>query len=81
MPDFSNIQQRSRHKVLWMHDTFCDGDDLIEDFLLSGYINEVFTLSDWHTVYVSTCDHGKRRMFEVMKKYMFITRNGMTSID
>ena len=78
MPDFSNIQQRSNHKVLWMHDTFCDGDDLIEDFLLSGFINEVFTLSDWHTVYVSTCDHGKRRMFEVMKKYMFITRNGMT---
>ena len=78
MPDFSNIQQRSKHKVLWMHDTFCDGDDLIEDFLLNGYINEIFTLSDWHTVYVSTCDHGKRRMFEVMKKYMFITRNGMT---
>ena len=78
MPDFSNIQQRSNHKVLWMHDTFCDGDDLIEDFLLNGYINEIFTLSDWHTVYVSTCDHGKRRMFEVMKKYMFITRNGMT---
>ena len=78
MPDFSNIQQRSKHKVLWMHDTFCDGDDLIEDFLLSGFINEIFTLSDWHTVYVSTCDHGKRRMFEVMKKYMFITRNGMT---
>jgi len=78
MPDFSNIQQRSNHKVLWMHDTFCDGDDLIEDFLLNGYINEIFTLSDWHTVYVSTCDHGKRRMFEVMKKYVFITRNGMT---
>jgi len=78
MPDFSNIQQRSNHKVLWMHDTFCDGDDLIEDFLLNGYINEIFTLSDWHSVYVSTCDHGKRRMFEVMKKYMFITRNGMT---
>jgi glycosyltransferase involved in cell wall biosynthesis len=78
MPDFTNIQQRSRHKVLWMHDTFCDGDDLIEEFLLSGYINEIFTLSDWHTVYVATCDHGKRRMFEVMKKYMFITRNGMT---
>jgi FkbM family methyltransferase len=78
MPDFTNLQLRSRHKVLWMHDTFCDGDDLIDTFLLDGYINEVFVLSDFHLDYVTNCDHGKRRMFEVMKKYMFVTRNGMT---
>ena len=76
--DFSNIQQRSNHKVLWMHDTFNGGDDLIEQLLLDGFINEVFTLSDWHTIYVSTCDHGKRRTFEVMKKYIFVTRNGIS---
>ena len=78
MPDFTNLQQRSRHKVLWMHDTFCDGDDLIDSFLLDGFINEVFVLSDFHMNYVSNCDHGKHRMFEVMKRFMFVTRNGMT---
>jgi len=78
MPDFTNIQHRARHKVLWMHDTFCDGDDLIDVFLLDGLINEVFVLSDFHMDYVTNCDHGKKRMFEVMKKYMYVTRNGMT---
>jgi len=77
MPDFTNIQQRSKHKVLWMHDTFCDGDDLIEGFLLDGFINEVFVLSDFHLDYVTNCDHGRKRNFEVLKKYMFITRNGI----
>lgn len=78
MPDFQNLQQRSRHKVLWMHDTFCDGDDLIDSFLLDGFINEVFVLSDFHMNYITNCEHGKKRMFEVMKRFMFVTRNGMT---
>lgn len=77
LPDFTNIQARSNHKVLWMHDTFCDGDQYIEDFLLDGRINEIFTLSDFHTDYVTNCDHGRKRMFEVMKKYVFQTRNGI----
>jgi len=76
MPDFTRLQ-RIKHKVLWMHDTFCDGDDLIEGFLLDGLINEVFVLSDFHLDYVTNCDHGRKRNFEVLKKYMFITRNGI----
>lgn len=77
LPDFTNIQKKSKHKVLWMHDTFCDGDQHLEGFLLDGFINEIFTLSDFHTDYVTNCDHGRKRMFEVMKKYVFQTRNGI----
>jgi FkbM family methyltransferase len=77
LPDFTRIQQNSRHKVLWMHDTFCDGDLHLENFLLDGFINEIFTLSDFHTDYVTNCDHGKRRNFEVLKRFVFQTRNGI----
>ena len=78
MPDFENISMASRYRVLWMHDTFCDGDDLIEGMCLDGLIHKVFTLSDFHTAYITNCDHGKRRNFEVMKKYIFQTRNAIT---
>jgi glycosyltransferase involved in cell wall biosynthesis len=77
LPDFTNIKNYSKHKVLYLHDTFCDGDNLIEEFLLDGYINEVFVLSDFHLDYVTNCEHGKRRNFEVLKKHMFLTRNGI----
>ena len=77
LPDFTSIQQNSSHKILWMHDTFCDGDLYLESFLLDGFINEIFTLSDFHTDYVTNCDHGKRRNFEVLKRFVFQTRNGI----
>lgn len=77
LPNFTNIQNRSRHKVLWMHDTFCDGDVYIEYFLNAGWINEIFTLSDWHTSYISTCDHGAKRNFDILKPKIFQTRNGI----
>ena len=78
MPDFEPIARASRYRVLWMHDTFCDGDDLIEGMCLDGLIHRVFTLSDWHTTYVTNCDHGKKRNFEVLKPYIFQTRNAIT---
>lgn len=77
LPDFTALQNISKHKVLWMHDTFCDGDQLIEPFLLDGFINEIFALSDFHVQYVSAADHGARRMPEVMKRFIFQTRNGI----
>lgn len=77
LPDFTNIQKNSGYKILWMHDTFCDGDDLIEPFIIKGLINEIFTLSDWHTSYVSTCDHGIKRNFDILKHNIFQTRNGI----
>lgn len=81
LPDFTNIQTKSKHKVLWMHDTFCDGDDLIESFILDGRIDEIFTLSDFHTDYVTNCDHGRKRMFEVLKRFVFQTRNGIGNMN
>lgn len=65
------------HKVLWMHDTFCDGDDQVEHLVTAGIINEIWTLSDWHTTYISQCSHGHRRMMEVLKRRIWVTRNGV----
>jgi len=76
---YHKLAASAKLKVLWMHDTFCWGDEFIEDFILAGHINEIFTLSDFHTTYVTNCWHGgKRRNFEVLKNKVFMTRNGMT---
>lgn len=68
--------QSAKLKILWMHDTFCVGDQLIEELVLNGHIDEIFTLSDFHTTYVTNCTHGPRRNFEVLKNKIFVTRNG-----
>lgn len=80
LPDFTKLQEKSRYKIIWMHDTFCDGDNLIEPYLLQGRINELFTLSDWHTNYVTSCDHGVRRNFDIIRPHIFQTRNGIGAI-
>ena len=51
-------------------------DEFVEDLLVHGHIDEIFTLSDFHTSYVLNANHGKRRNFEVLKNKTFITRNG-----
>jgi glycosyltransferase involved in cell wall biosynthesis len=66
------------HKVLWLHDTFCEGDNELESFVVQGKIDELWTLSDWHTTYISQCTHGHRRMMEVLKRKIWVTRNGVT---
>ena len=74
---FRPIRDNAKLKILWMHDTFCRGDQHIEGLVLNGHINKIFTLSDFHTSYVTTCDHGARRNFEVLKRHVFMTRNGI----
>ena len=74
---YDRILSKAKMRVLWMHDTFCLGDQLIEDLAVKDRITDIFTLSDWHLTYVANCDHGKRRNFEVLKRKMFITRNGV----
>ena len=65
------------HRILWMHDTFADGDEHIEPALLGNFIHEVYTLSDFHTNYVTNNGHGGRpRMYEVIKDRFWQTRNG-----
>lgn len=73
---FKQLAQTAKFKAVWMHDTFCKGDEFLERLLLNGSIDEIFTLSDFHTTYVSTADHGHRRMPEVLKNKIFMTRNG-----
>jgi glycosyltransferase involved in cell wall biosynthesis len=75
---FKNIKDNARLKVVWLHDTFCQGDTLVERMVVDGDIDELFTLSDFHTTYIGTCNHGHRRMMEVLKRKMFQTRNGAT---
>ena len=76
---YSSITANARHKAVWMHDTFANGDLILEDLLVQGHIDEIFTLSDFHSTYVMNCDHGKRRNMEVLKHKFFQTRNGIVT--
>jgi len=73
---YARVCANAKHKIVWMHDTFCEGDNHIEDMLNQGAIDELFTLSDFHSSYVLNCDHGNKRNFEVLKNKIFMTRNG-----
>lgn len=73
---YDRIVQHASMRVLWMHDTFCLGDNMIEELAVTNRITDIFTLSDFHLTYVANCHHGRRRNFEVLKSRLFITRNG-----
>jgi FkbM family methyltransferase len=68
--------KKAKKRILWLHDTFIEGDHIMEDLVVSGKIDHVFTLSDWHTSYILTSAHGRKRNYEVLKKKIFQTRNG-----
>lgn len=74
---FNNLRANAKYKVLWLHDTFCYGDQLLERLVVENHIHQLFVLSDWHMSYVLNCDHGNRRNFEVLKNRTWITRNGV----
>lgn len=74
---FKRIREHAKLKVFWMHDTFSWGDDAIEDLVLSGAVDEIWCLSDFHYHYVMNCSHGRARNYEVLRKHMWITRNGI----
>ena len=78
---YDRIVSNAKIRILWMHDTFCLGDQLLEKLAVSNRITDLFVLSDWHLTYISNCDHGNRRNFEVLKKKLFITRNGAKIYD
>lgn len=73
--DYSFLK-KAKKRILWLHDTFIEGEQIMEDLVLNGVINHVFTLSDWHSTYILNSNHGKRRNFEVLKRHFFQTRNG-----
>jgi glycosyltransferase involved in cell wall biosynthesis len=76
---FRKMVSKAKWKVLWKHDTFCMGDEHLESLLVSGHIDEVFTLSDFHSIYVSNSNHGKKRVYEIWKNKIFQTRNGIVN--
>lgn len=78
--DWQAVHQ-AKHVCLWMHDTFCEGDDQIEYLINQGKLQEIFTLSDWHTGYVTHCDHGFRRNYDILKNHIFMTRNGIGNMN
>ena len=78
---YDRIVSRAQMRVLWMHDTFCLGDNYIEELAVGNRITDIFTLSDFHLTYVANCHHGRRRNFEVLKPRLFITRNGARKFD
>lgn len=73
------VCERSKFVTLYLHDTFCEGDDQIEYLINTGKLQEIFTLSDWHTGYVTHCDHGFRRNYDILKNHIFMTRNGINA--
>jgi hypothetical protein len=74
---FKRLRENAKFKVFWMHDTFSWGDDTIEDLITTGAVNEIWCLSDFHTMYVMNCNHGRPRNYEVLRNHMWITRNGL----
>ena len=67
----------SKYKVLWLHDTFCKGDNWLEHITIDGYIDDIFTLSDWHSNYILNGHKWRDRHFEVLKNKIWQTRNGI----
>jgi glycosyltransferase involved in cell wall biosynthesis len=79
---YQNIVKNAKLKVVWLHDTFSHGEAEMEGLLVNGHVDEIFLLSDWHMSYILNCHHaGNMRNYEVMKKKVFMTRNGMNTYD
>ena len=74
---FESIRNAAKLKVIWMHDTFCWGDDILESLVSNNHIDELWTLSDFHYNYVSYCSHPTLRSYEVLRNHLWVTRNGM----
>ena len=74
---FKKLRSNAKMKVFWMHDTFSWGDEVLEDLITTGAVDEVWCLSDFHSMYVMNCNHGRPRNYEVLRKHMWITRNGI----
>lgn len=74
---YQSILDTAGWRMLWMHDTFLWGDKFMEDLVVQGKINEIMTLSDWHTTYVLNCNHEKKRNYEMLKNRTYVIRNCM----
>lgn len=78
---FKQLKDNAKYRALWLHDTFCGGDHYLEGMVTHNDIHDIYTLSDFHTSYITTCNHGQKRMFEVLKDRVFMTRNGVVNYN
>ena len=74
---FDQLRKPHQLKILWLQDTFCWGDHILEQLVVDNHINELFVLSDWHFAYTTHSQHGPRRNIEVLKNKIFLTRNAI----
>lgn len=75
--EFYELLQKSRYRVLWMHDTFSRGDELVQQMVINNQIDEVWTLSDFHRNYFLNCNHGNQRHYSLLQDRVWTTRNGI----
>jgi FkbM family methyltransferase len=78
---FNDIVENSKFKAVWLHDTFCVAEQFLEELVVEKHIDRIFTLSDFHTTYVTNSTHGQRRNYEVLKNSIWQTRNGVNPHD
>jgi len=72
-----DLLKRAKLKVLWMHDTFSRGDELVQTMIENQQIDQVWTLSDFHRNYFLNCNHGSARNYSILKNHVWTTRNGI----
>jgi len=72
-----HFASKSTYKVVWLHDTHVGQEDRLESMLYHNILDDIWTLSDYATIFTTTNSLGNsQRNFEFMKKHMWVTRNG-----
>lgn len=61
---------KSKYKAVWLHDLVCTGDEFLEIAIQHNYIDDIITLSDYHTNIILNS------RFELLKNKIFQSRNG-----
>lgn len=71
----------SKVKAVWLHDYFFPGEEKLDFMVVEKEVDEIITLSDYHTQYVlnhTQWNKGLRtRHAEILQRAIFQTRNGV----
>jgi glycosyltransferase involved in cell wall biosynthesis/SAM-dependent methyltransferase len=71
---YLTLVKNSTYRVVWLHDLWCPGEHWLEYLVANKYLDEMFTLSDFHyNWYINKKDQN----FELLKTKFFQTRNGI----
>jgi glycosyltransferase involved in cell wall biosynthesis len=73
---YLTLVKNSTYRIVWLHDLWCPGEQWLEYLVANKYLDEMFTLSDFHyNWYINKNNQN----FELLKTKFFQTRNGITS--